>query len=401
MAAMNSGTSASSSSADSRPGLCQGRDDDGVYRLLQQHLDRQAVGFPASRTGADLRLLRRLFAPEEARLALHLSYHPTPQAAIAARAGGEFAPDVAARLLESMFAKGAIGWKEKEGVSHWFVMPLVVGMYEAQGGQPPPEFIADADAYMRSLSYGRAILAARPSQMRTVPVNQSIAIEHGVATYDDIRAVVRDSDGPFVVLPCICRHRKATLGEPCRRTARQETCLGFGDTAKMMLRRGHGREIARDETAAILEKNQEDGLVLQPANARKPEFVCSCCGCCCGMLGVQRLLPRPVDFWATNFCADVAEGACTGCGRCVDRCQVNAISVARAGGKARVDAGRCIGCGLCVPTCPSQAVRLRRKDAETVPPETEEALYSRVMENKQGKWAQRRTLLKAALGVKP
>ena len=37
-------------------------------------------------------------------------------------------------------------------------------------------------------------------------------------------------------------------------------------------------------TIAIIEENQREGLVLQPSNTRDIDFVCSCCGCCCGIL---------------------------------------------------------------------------------------------------------------------
>jgi|GEM_PF-5835059 len=48
---------------------------DGIYRLLQQwNLDKQAVGFLSDGSGADIRFLKRLFAPDEAKLTMHLSY---------------------------------------------------------------------------------------------------------------------------------------------------------------------------------------------------------------------------------------------------------------------------------------------------------------------------------------
>ena len=53
-------------------------DQDRVYRRLQQHLDQQPVGFPSTWSRADLRFLRRMFTPAEARVARHLSYQPTP-----------------------------------------------------------------------------------------------------------------------------------------------------------------------------------------------------------------------------------------------------------------------------------------------------------------------------------
>jgi len=371
-----------------------------IYRRLQRHLDKQAVGFPAAWSGADIRLLKRLFSPDEAKLALFLSYKPTPAGLIIERAAAAFSAEQTERLLESMFAKGAIGWKEKDGAGHWSVMPLVVGMYEHQDGDPSVEFQYDVNAYFKTLSYSAAFLAVRPSQLRTIPINQSIPVEHPIATYDQIRSIVDTAPGPFVVLPCICRRSKAMSNKPCAKTAREETCLAFGDLAKMVLRRKHCREVSREEVLAILQENEDDGLVLQPANTRQPEFVCSCCGCCCAMLATQKQLPHPVDFWASDYYAEVDTAACSQCGTCVSRCQVGAVALAGRSGEAKINRSRCIGCGLCVPSCPSEAVRLKKKISEPVPPANEEDLYDEVMANKKGGLEQLKMLVKVALKMK-
>ena len=47
--------------------------DDDVYRKLAEHLDQLPGGFAPSETGAELRLLQRLFTPQEAELATHLT----------------------------------------------------------------------------------------------------------------------------------------------------------------------------------------------------------------------------------------------------------------------------------------------------------------------------------------
>jgi electron transport complex protein RnfB len=375
--------------------------DDPIYRLLQRHLDKQAIGFPSVKSGADIRLLKRLFTPDEAKLALHLTYKPSPIQQVIERAAPEFPAEQTGRLLDIMLQKGAIGWKERDGVGHWYVLPMVIGMYECQDGTPSPEFLDDARAYMKTLRFGTSFLSVKPSQMRTIPINKSISVEHHVATYDQVRAIVQHSPGPFVVLPCICRKSHAMKGNACEKTSREETCLAFGDMARMVLRRKHCREVSRDEVLAILERNEEDGLVLQPANTQQPEFICSCCGCCCGMLSFQRLLPRPVDFWSSSFFAEVDPVSCVHCGTCVTRCQVSAISLSGPSGEAQVNLDKCIGCGLCVPTCPSQAVRLKKKDAAFVPPLDEEALCDDIMANKQGAVGQVQTLVKAALKMKP
>lgn len=371
-----------------------------VFRLLQQHLDRQAVGFPPTRSGADIRLLKMLFAPDEAKLALHLSCKPTPTGQIVERAASEFSPAQTEHLLESMLMKGSIGWKEEGGISHWYVLPMVVGMYEGQDGIANPGFLATAVAYMKTLEYGKSLLAVSPSQMRTIPVNKSLRAEHHVATYDQVRSIVQAARGPFVVTPCICREGASVRRKPCKQTSRRETCLAFGHVAAMVLRRKHGREITRDEVLTILQQSEDEGLVLQPANTQQPEFICACCGCCCGMLSMQKRLPHPVDFWTSNFQAEVNAEACSRCARCVSRCQVAAVTLTGPRGTARINLSRCIGCGLCVTMCPSAALRLRKKERETIPPENEDTLNDTIMANKKGALAQLGMLLKIVLKMR-
>ena len=49
---------------------------DKIYIDLQKHLDKQAVGFPPTKTGVEIRILKELFTPEQASLALYLNYQP-------------------------------------------------------------------------------------------------------------------------------------------------------------------------------------------------------------------------------------------------------------------------------------------------------------------------------------
>lgn len=58
---------------------------------------------------------------------------------------------------------------------------------------------------------------------------------------------------------------------------------------------------------------------------------------------------------------------CTGCGICVEKCPVNAISLKKE--KAVIDMEKCIRCGKCHDVCPQGAVR---HDSEKIPYEIEE-----------------------------
>lgn len=221
--------------------------------------------------------------------------------------------------------------------------------------------------------------------MRTIPIAKSVRLQHHVSPFDEVAMLLDQAEAPFAAFECICRKKKALEGKPCKVTDRKETCFATGSMAQAALRKGKGREISRTELTKIIELNQKDGLVLQPANSEKAEFICSCCGCCCGMLGMHKHLPKPLDYWASNFYATADADACNGCGNCEKRCQVGAARVSEQNQKASVDLNRCVGCGLCVPACPGKAISLHRKTEEVRPPHSREDLLDILMSHKKGR----------------
>lgn len=44
-----------------------------IYQNLARHLDNLPGGFPAAQSGVEIRILKRLFTPEEAKFAMHLT----------------------------------------------------------------------------------------------------------------------------------------------------------------------------------------------------------------------------------------------------------------------------------------------------------------------------------------
>jgi NAD-dependent dihydropyrimidine dehydrogenase PreA subunit len=218
--------------------------------------------------------------------------------------------------------------------------------------------------------------------MRTIPIQQSIIPEYHVSTYDDIRALVEESNGPIAVVECICRKEHELDGDPCQKTTRKETCLAFRSWAETLIEFNKGRKISQLEALEILRKNQEDGLVFQPSNTQFAEFICSCCGCCCGMLSLQRSLPQPLNHWISNYFAEVDPGICNGCEICIDVCQVAAMKFNKDDRVSFVDPDRCIGCGNCVQACAYGAITLLKKETDVIPPKDHDALYEVIMRNK-------------------
>ncbi len=354
-----------------------------VYRTLQKHLDTMPVGFPATKSGVEIRILKQLFTPDEARLATQLRYSTHPNETLENIFGRLKDTGISLEMLEetldTMVSKGLLHFMTEAGKKFYSNAQWVVGIYEFQVNKLTSELAKDISLYNRE-AFGRELFSSRPTQLRVIPVGQSIKPEDGVASYDDFRAMLSMNDGPFMVANCICRQRKDIAETPCKATERDETCLGLGLFAQMYIDQGWGREISREEMLEIVEMNEREGLVLQPSNSEKIEFLCSCCGCCCGLLRGKGAMAKPVDFFTTNYHSEVDLDLCTSCGTCVDLCQIKALSFQD--DILTIDLGRCIGCGVCVANCPEGAMSLRKREKEVAPPETLEDMYSHIMDNK-------------------
>jgi Na+-translocating ferredoxin:NAD+ oxidoreductase subunit B len=357
---------------------------DQIYRNLQEHLDKETIGLPATPSGAEIRILKHLFTPEQAKAVMYLTYKLEPVEKIFERVeeGGYTIDELAGHLAES--AKyGVISYSKKEGVNHYGTLHYLIGM--AEGGMhkgPTLEFVTAVEEYANDGQFWDRFMHGKVSQLRTIPIEASIETKHEIGSYDALKEVITESPGPFAVIPCVCRAGAGAAGTPCLKTSRTETCMLFNNAARSALEFGGGREITREEALDILRKNSDDGLILQPANTREIDYMCSCCGCCCGLTRLHKMLPDPADHWTTNFYAQVDGDACTACGACVDSCQVDAVALDDAEEIAVVNLKRCLGCGNCVPNCPEDAILLKKKEDEFVPPKTAEELNEIIMTSK-------------------
>ena len=349
------------------------------------------MGYPATRSGVELRILERLFTPKEALLATCLTHRLASAADICRQAGGKgITQNTCVELLDAMAAKGGILKKDEGGAACYALVPFVVGMFEFQVKHLTPELYADTARYFRE-AYGLAYLSTSRPQMRVIPIEQSVSDIPHIATYDEIRQIIDEADGKIGVAECICRKGKDLLGAPCAKTERREVCLGFRDYFDTYKREGWFREISKQEALEILAESEKEGLVLQATNEKYPQAVCACCGCCCGILNTLKNVPNRADFVAANYRARVDDDKCVGCGLCVDRCHMAAISIADK--KAVIDPKRCIGCGACVSACSTGALFMEEKAVPFTPPETTEDLYEAILAEKS-RWDKVKTALK-------
>jgi len=327
---------------------------DPVYQTLRKRLDQYSIGFPSSPSGVELAILEKLFTPDEADLFLELKPVPEAPQALADRTGRS--PETVARLLAAMAQKGTVFCLKGRGGLRYAAVPFVLGIYEFQaGGRMTPDLAALFNQYFEEALLER--IGRHEQLLRPIPVNRSIATDLPVTPYEDARQIVQ-AQSSIAVTRCLCREEKQLIGQGCAKPL--EVCLLFGPGSGYFVEKGQARMISTDEALGILDLAEEHGLVHQPTNSQQPEGMCNCCGDCCAQLRALNRLERPADLVMSNYVAAVDSAACSGCGACLDRCQMGAISLS-AGDLAAVNPDRCIGCGLCVTICPTEALRLQGK----------------------------------------
>lgn len=331
-----------------------------VYQKLRKHLDNLPGGYPATESGVELRILRRLFTPQEAELAIKLTVIPEPVTVVARRARQPL--EQIAPILDDMAKKGLIFRYEYKGQVMYMAAQYVIGIWEYHVNDLDPELIADMNEYIPHLFKPEDWKKA--PQLRTIPVGRSLTPEHEVLPYEAAEELVRGQK-KFLVAPCICRKEHEMIGEGCDKP--QESCLVFGAGVDYYEANGLGRRIDLEETLAIIKQADKKGLVLQPTNAKKIMNMCCCCGCCCQVLKTFKRHPKPAELVSSPFIAQADPETCKACGVCADRCQMDAITYDE-DEKVVLNQDRCIGCGLCVSTCPTKSLIMVRKPEESQAP---------------------------------
>ncbi|MBU4054540.1 MAG: 4Fe-4S binding protein, partial [Proteobacteria bacterium] len=329
-----------------------------IYVRLRSFLDALPGGFPATDSGVEIKILKKLYTPEQAELTLKLKNEPEEISSIAGRVGMTEAE--AAAMLEEMAQNGVIYRVRRDGRALYQAFQFLVGIYEFQLKNLDLEFSELFEAYLPY--FGMSMASVKTGQLRRIPVGSVIETKTAVAPYNNVRELIKGKDF-IAVQQCICRKEQGLLGHPCDFPG--ETCLGFGDFARFYVDNGMGRQIDHAEVLRILDMAEEKGLVVSPTNAQNIDFICLCCSCCCPGLRFGKMMERPGDSMDTAYVSTIDSELCTACGTCVDRCPMDAIKLDDV---AEIIDGRCIGCGVCIPTCPVEAISLEDKPGKEAPP---------------------------------
>lgn len=220
--------------------------------------------------------------------------------------------------------------------------------------------------------------------MRTIPVEMSLEARQKVLPAEEAHDfILNHAPEELALVPCPCRTRTEKMGiRECRDKFPVASCIMMGPAALHFEMLELGKRVTRQEAVAYFDKMQETGLVGLTDNALAGNsIICLCCGCCCSQLRGRTRWDNPDAILPSNFVPHANED-CVGCGTCVERCFLKALTVDEGTDRAVVNPEKCIGCGVCVLECPSEALKLERYERSKPFATTKELIKVIALENR-------------------
>ena len=349
------------------------------YAALTERLNRFPQGAPPS----DLlrRILSILFTDREARLVSLLPIKP-----FTARKAADIWKiplSEAQKTLDALAGRALLlDMEDDEGNQTYLLPPPMAGFFEFSMMRIRDDIDQKllSELFYQYLNveedFIRNLFTEGETQLGRVFVHEpSLTAENALHVLDYERAseVIRNASHRAVGI-CYCRHKMEHLGRDC--AAPKEICMTFGNTARSLIRHGFARGMEIAEGLDLLGQAHESNLVQFGENVRRQvNFICNCCGCCCEALIAARRFGFLHPVHTTNFLPAIREADCTGCGKCVRICPVEAIGLVSANDprrpnrqKAKLDGEICLGCGLCVRACTTNAIILKPRPERVITP---------------------------------
>jgi len=189
----------------------------------------------------------------------------------------------------------------------------------------------------------------------TLPVNISIQGQQTILDLSSVENILRNAE-VIALDDCGCRIRLHKCDAPL------DVCLSLDNVARDSMKSG-AKRISLAQALVVLKRAHEAGLVHLAYTFKgkeKPEYICSCCSCCCHSLSAIVRFGIPDHIVASEYLASNNNETCDNCGTCVQRCQFHARQLIN--DKLEFNQAKCFGCGLCVSTCPTKSITLIKRN---------------------------------------
>jgi Na+-translocating ferredoxin:NAD+ oxidoreductase RNF subunit RnfB len=350
-----------------------------AYRDLADRINRFPQGAPPS--DVLFAILKLLFSEREAGLVALLPMRPFTAEDAARRWK---MPEAEARGVLDALADRAIllDTEHRDGQVTYILPPPMAGFFEFSMmrlrndidqkllAELFYEYLNVEEEFVRDL-FGLGVTRLGRVFVSEAAVPADLSLH--VLDYERASEVVKASRTIGVGV-CYCRHKMQHVGKAC--DAPLDICMTFNSTASSLVRHGVARRVDTAEATDLLQQARDRRLVQFGENAReRVAFICNCCGCCCEALIAARRFGFLHPVHTTNFILAIDQAACNGCGKCVEACPVEAVSLVSANDPkkprrkaARLDEEACLGCGVCVGTCPENGLRLASRPERVITP---------------------------------
>ena len=195
----------------------------------------------------------------------------------------------------------------------------------------------------------------------TIEIDEMIGAEEQVLPAQTVEGIIKKYDD-IAVGNCFCRQYRETLGEEFDIGIDAEVCFTFGKSARHVIQQGFGRRVTKEEAMKIMKRIEEAGLVHKAFHNKNDimkdeNSICNCHPAYCDAFRLWREGAFPI-LTSCFYLSQINQDACVGCGTCVEKCPVEAISL-NDDDKAEVNEEQCIGCGVCAHFCPENAISLK------------------------------------------
>ena len=350
-----------------------------AYGRLSERLNRFPQGAPPSELL--FKILQMLFEEREAELASLLPIKPFT-ASDAARIW-KMGNTEAAKIVEEMAGKALLVDFQENGESYYVLPPPMAGFFEFSLMRVREDIDQKvlSELLFQYLNveedFVRELFAVGETQLGRAFVHEpALSTDNGLHVLDYERASeVIETAAHRGISICYCRHKMTHLERACE--APLDICMTFNTTAASLIKHGHARQIDSVEGLDLLQKAYENKLVQFGENVReRVNFICNCCGCCCEAMIASRRFAAMQPIHTTNFIPVLDSDSCSGCGKCMNICPVEAMSLVSANDPlqpkrkiAQLDEMRCLGCGLCVRECEkTKSLRLEPRPQRVITP---------------------------------
>lgn len=348
------------------------------YSSLVDRLNRFPQGAPPS----DLlnKILKVLFSEKEAQLVSLLPIKPFT----AEKASQIWKIDLTTtrKILDTLADRALLVDMEQNGKQEYSLPPPMAGFFEfsMMRVRNDVDQKALAELFYHYLNveedFVRELFTKGETQLGRVFVNEPALSDDNslhVLDYERATEIIKTATHIGVGM-CYCRHKMDHLGRACK--APMDICMTFNTTAASLTKHGQARRIDSVECLDLLQEAYDHNLVQFGENVREEvNFICNCCGCCCeAMIAARRFaILNPVH--TTNFLPEVNLAHCNGCGKCLNVCPVEAMSLVSANDphrpnlkKAIINEELCLGCGVCVRTCTVNCLILKSRAKRVLTP---------------------------------